>query len=183
VVLPSVLDNPQQCLVYVARQCYDADGPCMPADIVGGHDISAWPTADRGQVYNDCLASASSSKVGGQNYAPSCLHLRIPPDCLVIDSINHPHVDIVVDVAPIGNCRYRKSVVMVHNLLSPTLEPTYIGEGGKPYFVGKLQVIMLQNFLVCRAVAVGAARSSKGDVGAMHPIGTRVMHDGMTTSK
>jgi len=183
VVLPSVLGAPQQRLVYAARQCSDADGPRMPADIVGGNDIGAWPTADRAQVYNEHLASASSAKVGGRHYAPSCLHLRIPPDCLVIDGINHPHVDIVVDVAPIGNCRSRKSVVMVRNLLSPTLEPTYIGEGGKPYFFGDLQVITLHNSLVRMAVPVGAARSSKGDVGAMHPIGTRVMHDGMTISE
>jgi hypothetical protein len=46
----------------------------------------------------------------------------IAADCLVIDSVSAPHVDIIVDVAPIGTYTNRKSVVMVQNLLSPELE-------------------------------------------------------------
>jgi hypothetical protein len=38
----------------------------------------------------------------------------------------------------------------------------------------------MRNSLIRRHVRAGHARSDQGDVGDMHPIGTRVMLDGMT---
>jgi hypothetical protein len=90
-------------------------------------DFAAWPNADRGQAFNERLASALSARPGGRHYAKGCLHLQIPGDCLVIDGISAPHDDIVVDIAPIGTYTNRKSVVMVRNLLSPELEQMYWG--------------------------------------------------------
>ena len=38
----------------------------------------------------------------------------------------------------------------------------------------------MHNSLIRRHVRAGHARSDQGDVDAMHPIGTRIMPDGMT---
>ena len=155
----------------------------LAPDVIGSHNIAAWPNADRGQAFNERLASALSARPGGRHYAKGCLHLQIPGDCLVIDGISAPHVDIVVNIAPIGTYTNRKSVVMVRNLLSPELEQMYWGDEGCPYFVGELPLITMHNSLIRRHVRAGHARSDQGDVGAMHPIGTRVMLDGMTLAE
>ncbi|KAI2500446.1 hypothetical protein MHU86_14050 [Fragilaria crotonensis] len=84
----------------------------MAPDVIGGHNIAAWPNADRGQAFNERLASALSARPGGRHYAKGCLHQQIPGDCLVIDGVSAPHVDIIVDIAPIGTYMNRKSVVM-----------------------------------------------------------------------
>jgi hypothetical protein len=183
-VLTSIVPTLQRRLVYLARQCSDSEGPRMAPDVIGGHNIAAWPNADRGQAFNKRLASALSARPGGRHYAKGCLHLQIPGDCLVIDGISDPHVDIVVDIAPIGTYTNRKSVVMVRNLLSsPELEQMYWGDEGCPYFVGELPLITMHNSLIRRHVRAGHARSDQGDVGAMHPVGTRVMLDGMTLAE
>ena len=158
-------------LVLRASQCADSDGPRLPPDFFGGRHFGAWPAADRGQEYNKQLGRSASARVGRRHYATGCLHLQIPEDCLVVDGNESPHVDIVVDVAPIGSCTARKSVVMVRNL------------GDKPTLVHDLRVITLHNSLVRRAAPVRTARSHKGDVGTMHPIGTRVLLDGVTISE
>jgi hypothetical protein len=41
----------------------------------------------------------------------------------------------------------------------------------------------MHNSLIRRHVRADHARSDQGDVGAMHPIGTRVMLDGMTLAE
>ena len=71
---------------------------------------------------------------------------------------------------------------MVQYLLSPEPEQMYWGDEGWPYFVGELPLIPMHNLLVRRHVRAGHARLDLGDVGAVHPIGTRVMLDGMTLS-
>ncbi len=50
----------------------------------------------------------------------------------------------------------------------------------EPTLVHNLQVITLHYSLVQHAARVGTARSHKGDVETMHPIGTRVLFDGVT---
>jgi hypothetical protein len=66
----------------------------------------------------------------GRHYAKGCSHQQIPADCLVIDSVSAPHVDIIVDIAPIGTYTNRKLLVMVQNLLFPELEHMYWGNEG-----------------------------------------------------
>ena len=158
-------------LVLQASQCADSEGPRLPPDFFGGTHFGAWPAADRGQEYNRQLGRSTSARVGGRHYATGCLHFQIPGDCLVVDGVESPHVDIIVDVAPIGSCTAKKSVVMVRNL------------GDEPTLAHDLRMITLHNSLIRRAAPVGTARSHKGDVGSMHPIGTRVLLDGITMSE
>ena len=134
--------------VYWGTQCSDADGPKLPPDYIGGEDIGTWYPADRGQAYNDRLSSSNSVRVGGRHYAPGCRHLRLPSDCLIIDGADDPAVDIIVDVAPIGKCTCRKSVVMVRQILSPTQVALCEGEAKRPLMVEDSGFITLHNSLL-----------------------------------
>jgi hypothetical protein len=80
----------------------------MPPDYIGGEDIGMWYPADCGQAYNDRLASSNFVQVGGDTLplaATTSNHQ--PSDCLDIDGADDPVVDIIVDIAPIGNCTCR----------------------------------------------------------------------------
>jgi hypothetical protein len=107
----------------------------MTPDVIGGHNVAAWPNADRGQAFNKRLGSAPSARPGGRHSAKGCLHQQIPSDCLVIDGVSAPHVDVIVDIAPIGTYTNRKSVVMVQNFLSPEPEQMYWGDEGWPFLL------------------------------------------------
>ncbi len=51
----------QRRLVYLVSQCSDSEGPLMAPDVIGGHNVAAWPNADCGQAFNECLGSAPSA--------------------------------------------------------------------------------------------------------------------------
>ena len=46
-------------VVFTSTQCVDHDGPRIPSDLVGGHNIGSWPVADRAQKYNRRLADSN----------------------------------------------------------------------------------------------------------------------------
>ena len=81
----------------------------MPPDLVVGHDLGAWPVADRAQEYNRRLANSNSARVGGRHYAAGCLYLNIPETCWMIDPMERPFVDIIVDIDLTG---YQQAVVI-----------------------------------------------------------------------
>ena len=72
-VLTSIVPILQRRLVYLASQCSDSEGPRMAPNVIGGHNVAAWPNADRGQAFNKRLASAPSARPGGRHYAKGCL--------------------------------------------------------------------------------------------------------------
>jgi hypothetical protein len=74
----------------------------MAPDVIGGHNVAAWPNADRGQAFNKRLGSAPSARPGGRHYAKDCLHPQISADCLVMNGVSASLVDIIADIAPIG---------------------------------------------------------------------------------
>ncbi|KAI2505723.1 hypothetical protein MHU86_8685 [Fragilaria crotonensis] len=167
--------------VFVSTQCADHDGPRMPPDIIAGHDVGAWPVADRAQEYNRRLVNSNSARVGGRHYAPGCLHLKIPDTCWTIDPLEHPFVDIIVDIAPSGSGAVgRKSIIMVRSILDGSHESRYC-HMGRHDLLASIEVISEHNSRLRREAAVGTARQNTGDVGTMHAIGTRVLLDGMTT--
>ena len=102
-VLTSIVLTLQRRLLYLASQCSDSEGPRMAPDFIGGHNVAAWPNADRGQAFNKRLGcSAPSARPGGRHYAKDCLHPQISADCLVMNGVSAPHVDIIANIAPIG---------------------------------------------------------------------------------
>ena len=95
-----------------ARHRSDADGPRTPPDFVAGQSISsAWPVAYLGQEFDKCLARSKAICIGGRYYAQGCLHWRISDGCLVVDVMDNPNMDVVVDVAPIGSCKNKKNAL------------------------------------------------------------------------
>jgi hypothetical protein len=109
----------------------------MPPDFVAGQAISsAWPAAYLDQEYNKRLARSKPTHIGGRYYAQGCLHWRIPDDFLALDMMDDPNVDIVVDAAPIGSCKSKKSIVMICNVADD------------PSLVRELRAIVLHNMMV-----------------------------------
>ncbi|KAI2507437.1 hypothetical protein MHU86_6929 [Fragilaria crotonensis] len=45
-VSTSIVPKLQRRLVCLASQCSDSEGPRMAPDVIGGHNIAAWPNAD-----------------------------------------------------------------------------------------------------------------------------------------
>ena len=154
--------------VFTSTQCADHEGPRMQPDFIAGHDVGAWPVADRAQEYNRRLVNSNSTRVGGRHYAPGCLHLNIPDTCWIVDPEERPFVDIVVDIAPpVSSTIERKSVIMVRSILDASLKLRYC-HLNQHDVVGSLDAIVEHNSLLRRQVPVGTARQNKGDVGTMH---------------
>ena len=104
--------------------------------------------------------------------ASRCFHHAIPSDCLMIDGVEDPFVDIVVNFDyPSEN----QSVVMVRYLLSPELKPNYLPNFG----CEELAIITQYNSTVRKAMPIFSAnREDHGDVGIMHVIGAKTLRDG-----
>ena len=68
----------------------------------------------------------------------------------------------------------------MRNRLSTSMEAAFVDKFDEPLLIHELRTIVLFNALLRKKRAVGLARSSQGDVGAMHLVGTRVCQDGKT---
>jgi hypothetical protein len=64
-------------------------------------------------VYNKRLAGANSDRKDGRHYALSCHHFRIPERYWIINPKMMNNVDLMVDVAKMGQFKDRQSVVMI----------------------------------------------------------------------
>ena len=91
-------------------------------------------------------------------------------------------MDLVVDIVNASLYRNCKSLVMIRNLPSPSMEATFVGRANEPLLVRELQMLTLHNSLLRKNLTNWGARNSTGDVGTMHPIGIRVIPNGLTTS-
>ena len=171
-------------MVLMAKQCSDSDGPCMPPDIIVGEDVGTWPAAYRAREYNSRLVASKAAKVGGRHYAKACLHSQLPEDCLIVGGRDTPQVDVVVEIAAHQSFRARRTTVRVRNLLSESDDATFFSYVGWnfPMLVHELRTIALHNKILRRKLAKGSARNSNGDIGEMHPLGTRIMPNGITKS-
>ena len=90
--------------IYLATQVPDHEGPVMAPDVIEGQYVGGWSQADRGREYNGRVASLGSAKVGGRHHASCCFHRDILSDCLVIDGVDDPFVNIVVDCNQVNRC-------------------------------------------------------------------------------
>lgn len=176
-------------LLWRASQCHDRDGPIMAPDVFFGEDTSAWPHEYRMLEYNERLATANSARVHGRHYANGCHHYKIPDTCWVINPENAVYhcLDLLVDVATVGLCAHRQSVVMIRNFLE--METKSDGDDDLDEGIHNcgdredvLAKITEHNALLCRQAPTGGARARGDDVGTMHTIGTRVELDNVNVS-
>ena len=107
----------QNRVMYRASQCCDSEGPMMPPDVYFGEEAVHWPAADLAGEYNSRLARDNSARRDGRHYAPSCHHYRLPERCWIIDPTLTHNVDLMVDVAAVGQCENRQSIVMIRNVM------------------------------------------------------------------
>ena len=125
------------------------------------------------------ITRSSSAKLNGRHYAAEC-HFsgKLPDTCLIIDPEMTPCVDLMINVAATGLHIDCQTVVMIRNVIDDD-----DGELGSRFAV-QLDHITRHNTTVRLAIggSTGTARASKGDVGAMYSIGTRVELDGLRIS-
>jgi len=172
--------------IYRVNQCLDADGPMLAPNVFDGEDANSWPHVDLQQEYNRRLSSSNSAKKNGRHYASGCHHYRLPKDCWILDPWKgDENVDICVDVATVGRCSDRQSLVMIRNLLVHDNEeeresPLYDQSRDKNvYLFGALNHIAFANTLLMKQSGNGVTvRSGTGDVGRMYGLGTGVKLDG-----
>jgi hypothetical protein len=172
-------------LTIYTKQCSDSDGPRMPPDYVHGVDISNWPVEDARLEYNRLLLESNASRRGGRHYAPDCAHRRLPTTCLIINPRENAHVDIWVDIAPVGTLTNRKSLVRVrtvenHNSSFINLSQDFGDLGKELELHKKLAAITSCNKDLCEKYRYkGTVRTTcKGDVGGMYAIGLKVEKKG-----
>ena len=116
---------------------------------------------------NNChlFLSSTLAQVGGQHYVLRSWHKKaIPKDCLAVDGLVNPNLDIVVNVAPIGKCMCRKSLVRIRYILLPTTQDSLCeGKSKQPFLVEDLCIITLHN-MVRKLNCKGTARANGGEV-------------------
>ena len=165
-------DSQQDRVIYRVRQCLDEKGPKMAPDVIDGIHRT-WKEEYLALEYNRRLATANSARKDGRHYAQGCHHSRLPEKCWVIDPTSEHFVDIMVDLPRLGRQKNKQSVVMVRNV-------SYLADDGGKRLFGAMACITKHNKALRLAKRKGAARSSAGDYGTMHAIGTHVHFDGVT---
>jgi hypothetical protein len=93
----------------------------------------------------------------------------------------------MVDVAAVGQCENRQSIVMIRNVMiidsdDERASERYVPEwDANTHLVGALNHITFHNQVLRSRLSHGTARAKGGDYGTMHAIGTHVALDGVTT--
>ena len=174
--LNRTIDSQQDRVVYRVEQCRDSDGLKMAPDIFDGYWQPNLPREYLALEYNKRLAIANSARMDGHHYATGCHHYCLPDTCWIINPTSEHFVDIMVDLPQLGQQRNRQSVIMVRNVNFLNTD-----DGGE-HLLGAMAYITKHNKALQLAKRKGAARSSAGDYGFMHAIGTHVHLEDVTTS-
>jgi hypothetical protein len=91
--------------------------------------------------------------------------------------VDTPHANIILYVSPIGGCTHCKSVLMMRQLLTPEGRPLFECDTGSDIALNNISTIATYNLLLQQQGTVGTVCGSKGDVGSMNALGTRVLKD------
>jgi len=140
----------------------------MPPDVYFGEEAVHWPAADLAGEYNSRLARANSARRDGRHYAPSCHHYRLPERCWIIDPTLTHNVDLMVDVAAVGQCENRQSIVMIRNVMiidrdDERASERYVPEwDANTHLVGALNHITFHNQVLRSRWSHGTARAKGG---------------------
>lgn len=160
----------QKRVVYRAVQTRDDELPLLAPDFIAGNDYRSVPHEYRAHDYRSRLEASNSAREGCRWYVPGSLHCNVPTDCLIIDPMSENFVDIFAQIDGIP-CRH--SVVSIR----------YIPKVSNGQDRDRSD--MLHNILEhCQrfrqsAPRRGAVRANSSDLGAMIPIGTRIVEAGV----
>jgi hypothetical protein len=165
--------------IMYARQCPDEEGPRLAPDHVEGADYAMVEKRYLRRAYNAGLEASPSAKRGCRHYVSGFLHRVISRnDSLVIDPSVEGDVDVCVSVqvnhpgSQSGKMSVsRDSVVQIRYL--PTLGPA----------ADAMLDDIKRHARTVRSRNQGSARAGKGDLGSMHPIGTRICLDGVRRTR
>jgi hypothetical protein len=161
-------------LIHCTKQQTDEEGPGLPPDfIVGGEDdLLNADEKSRAKTFQEAFSRSMSAKLGGRHYAPGFLHRghKIDPSTTwVIDPKEFSELDLLcyVTIPPStdGQLPFQRwSVVQIRYL------PHVVGSGCEEL----LTDINRHCRMVSREKGGAGARAGNGDLGGMHPIGSRI---------
>lgn len=158
-----------QIVVYDAYQCPDDSGPRLPPDVFDGKDKSKLGKARLREMYNSRLIKAPSVRKHCRCYVRGCLHRIIPAGAFIIDPLNTPNIDVKVKIQysePVTEAVVVKRECLVQIRYLPEIVESD----------SLLEDVRRHAQMVAESTK-GQARSNCGDLGSMHPIGTRVMQN------
>ena len=158
--------------IHNTKQLTDDEGPALPPDYIVGQeeDMQNMDQISQKEAFRDAFSRSMSARLGCRHYAPGFLHKKIDPlTTFVIDPVcEFNELDLHVDVAIPSNkdhpVFHRRSVVQIRYL------PTIVGSSCKEL----LSDINRHCKLVKKERGVAGTRAGHGDLGAMHPIGSRI---------
>ena len=152
----------------------DEEGPGLPPDyIVGeGDNLSNADEKCRAKTFQEAFSRSMSARLGGRHYAPGFLHMGQNIDPLttwVIDPKEFSELDLecYVTILPSTDGQLpfeRLSVVQIRYL------PHVVGSGCEEL----LTDINRHCRMVSSEKGSAGARAGNGDLGGMHPIGSRI---------
>ena len=161
-------------VVHRTRQLMDEEGPGLPPDyIVGeGDNLSNADEKCRAKTFQEAFSRSMSARLGGRHYAPGFLHMGQNIDPLttwVIDPKEFSELDLecYVTILPSTDGQLpfeRLSVVQIRYL------PHVVGSGCEEL----LTDINRHCRMVSSEKGSAGARAGNGDLGGMHPIGSRI---------
>ena len=151
------------------RQCADEDSPRLPPDYIAGADLSSTHTVEElRRAYLMEYVQSPSARRGCRHYVQQHLHRVIDPETvLVTDAAVEGDADLHISTHishPKGRDKvFRDSIVQVRHL--PAL-----GEGA----MSLLADINHHTSSVRITRGSSGVRRKQGDMGSMHPVGTRI---------
>ena len=168
------LESSRGIAVYHLRQCADEDSPRLPPDFIAGADFSLTHTVEElRRAYLMEYVQSPSARRGCRHYVQQHLHRVIDPETvLVIDAAVEGDADLHISTHichPKGRDKvslFRDSIVQVRHL--PAL-----GEGA----MSLLSDIRHHASSVRVTRGSSGVRGKHGDLGSMHPVGTRIERD------
>jgi hypothetical protein len=168
--------RPRSLMRYIhhTRQLTDEEGPGLPPDYIVGEkdELLDADQKTRTETFQDAFSRSRSAKLGGRHYAPGFLHRgeKIDPSTTwIIDPKQFGELDLECDVTILPTTDgqlpfHRSSVVQIRYL------PHIVGSGCE-----ELLTDINRHCQLVRGEKGGTgARAGNGDLGAMHPIGSRI---------
>lgn len=168
------LESSRGIAVYHLRQCADEDSPRLPPDFIAGADFSSTHTVmELRQAYLMEYVQSPSARRGCRHYVKQHLHRVIDPETvLVIDAAVEGDADLHISTH-IRHPNDRDKVSLFRDSIVQVRHLPALGEGA----MHLLSDIRHHASSVRVTRGSSGVRGNHGDLGSMHPVGTRIERD------